>query len=133
MDDVELLKQTLQKRKGIFRGNKKYKLDDFTPISTKQKIMVNVAAYHKRYSFQLFCTLHPRADQKRLAFLYCGTEYGMYISYDNGANWKIPIKLPLVPVTDLTIRNNDLIVATQAAPFGCWTTWSVLQQKMTTW
>ena len=47
----------------------------------------------------------------------------MYISYDNGANWKkFQLNLPLVPVTDLTIRNNDLIVATQGRAFGCWTT-----------
>jgi photosystem II stability/assembly factor-like uncharacterized protein len=55
-----------------------------------------------------------RADKERKDLLYCGTEYGMYISYDGGANWKkFQNNLPLVPITDLCIKDNDLIVATQ--------------------
>ena len=54
-----------------------------------------------------------RADQKRPGLLYAGTEYGMYISYDGGTQWKsFQLNLPVVPVTDLTIKDNDLLVAT---------------------
>ena len=43
-----------------------------------------------------------RADKKRQGLLYAGTEYGMYISYDDGANWKpFQLNLPVVSVTIL--------------------------------
>jgi len=59
-----------------------------------------------------------RADLKRPGLLYAGTEYGMYISFDDGASWKkFQLNLPIVPVTDLTIKENDLIVATQGRAF----------------
>ncbi len=55
-----------------------------------------------------------RADQKVKGLLYAGTEQGMYYSSDNGANWKtMQLNLPIVPVTDLTIKENKLIAATQ--------------------
>ncbi len=55
-----------------------------------------------------------RADKARKNLLYAGTEYGMYISYNGGANWqKFQQNIPMVPITDLCIKNNDLIVATQ--------------------
>jgi photosystem II stability/assembly factor-like uncharacterized protein len=55
-----------------------------------------------------------RADQKVKGLLYAGTEQGMYFSSDNGANWKtMQLNLPIVPVTDLTIKENKLIAATQ--------------------
>ncbi|MBK7873267.1 MAG: glycosyl hydrolase [Saprospiraceae bacterium] len=59
-----------------------------------------------------------RADQKRKGLLYCGTEGGMYISFDDGANWKsFQLNLPIVPITDLTIKNDNLIAATQGRSF----------------
>jgi len=55
-----------------------------------------------------------RADPKREGLLYAGTESGMYISFDDGANWEpFQLNLPLVPITDLTIKNDNLIAATQ--------------------
>lgn len=55
-----------------------------------------------------------RADPERQGLLYAGTETGMYISFDDGANWQpFQLNLPIVPITDLTIRNNNLIAATQ--------------------
>jgi hypothetical protein len=62
--------------------------------------------------------------------VYAGTEYGMYISYDDGASWKpFQLNLPIVPVTDLTIKENDLIVATQGRSFWVLDDLSVVQQK----
>jgi len=71
-----------------------------------------------------------RADHKRPGLLYAGTEYGMYISYDYGANWKkFQLNLPIVPITDMTIKDNDLIVATQGRAFWVIDDLSLLQQK----
>lgn len=55
-----------------------------------------------------------REDPKQKGLLYAGTETGMYISFNDGKNWKpFQLNLPIVPITDLTIKDNNLIVATQ--------------------
>ncbi len=55
-----------------------------------------------------------RSDKVNKNILYAGTETGMYISYDKGKSWnKFQKNLPIVPITDLTIKDNSLIVATQ--------------------
>ncbi|MCK5369549.1 MAG: glycosyl hydrolase, partial [Cyclobacteriaceae bacterium] len=59
-----------------------------------------------------------RADPDKQGLLYCGTESGMYISFDDGASWKpFQLNLPIVPITDLTIKNKNLIAATQGRSF----------------
>ena len=71
-----------------------------------------------------------RADRKKQGLLYAGTEYGMYISYDDGANWKsFQLNLPVVPITDLAIKNNDLIVGTQGRSIYILDDLTVVQQK----
>ncbi|MEO8412397.1 MAG: hypothetical protein ABI472_02005 [Ginsengibacter sp.] len=96
----------------------KYKTDDYTPYifvtndygKGWKKITNGIASTHFARCL--------RADKRRPGLLYCGTEYGMYISYDYGENWKpFQLNLPVVPVTDLTIKNNDLVVATQGRSF----------------
>ncbi len=55
-----------------------------------------------------------RADPAKKGLLYAGTETGMYISHDDGASWNpFQLNLPIVPITDLTLKENSLIVATQ--------------------
>jgi photosystem II stability/assembly factor-like uncharacterized protein len=118
-----------EKGKAYFVGTK-YKSDDFTPYifstsdygKTWTKITNGIAANH--------FTRALRADKKVKGLLYAGTEYGMYISYDDGANWKpFQLNLPLVPITDLTIKENDLIVATQGRSFWVLDDLSVVQQN----
>lgn len=70
-----------------------------------------------------------RADRKRPGLLYAGTEYGMYISFDGGGHWKsMQLNLPVVPVTDMTIKDNALVVATQGRAFWVLDDLSLLQQ-----
>ncbi len=55
-----------------------------------------------------------RADPERRGLLFAGTERGLYVSTDDGETWRsFQQNLPLVPVTDLAIKDGDLIVATQ--------------------
>lgn len=55
-----------------------------------------------------------RADPERKGLLYAGTETIMYISFNDGATWKsFQRNMPIVPITDLAIKDNNLIVATQ--------------------
>ncbi|MEX0291384.1 MAG: glycosyl hydrolase [Flavobacteriaceae bacterium] len=92
----------------------RYKLGDFKPYlyktsdygKTWKKITNGINEEH--------FTRALREDPKQKGLLYAGTETGMYISFDDGANFKpFQLNLPIVPITDLTIKDNNLIVATQ--------------------
>lgn len=106
-----------KKGAAYFTGTR-YKSDDFAPYiyktedygKTWRRITTGIDPMH--------FTRVMRADRKRPGLLYAGTEYGMYISYNDGLQWKkFQQNLPIVPITDLTIKNNDLIVATQGRAF----------------
>ncbi len=59
-----------------------------------------------------------REDPDREGLLYAGTEFGIFISFDNGAHWQsFQQNLPNVPVADLKLHNQDLIMATQGRAF----------------
>jgi photosystem II stability/assembly factor-like uncharacterized protein len=59
-----------------------------------------------------------REDPDREGLLYAGTEFGMFISFDNGSQWrKFQLNLPNVPITDIKVHRNDLIVSTQGRAF----------------
>lgn len=96
----------------------KYKSGDYSPLiyrtkdygKTWTKIVTGIDANH--------FTRVVRVDHKRQGLLYAGTESGMYISFDDGASWKpFQLNLPMVPVTDLTIKDDNLIAATQGRSF----------------
>ena len=72
-----------------------------------------------------------RADPKVEGLLYCGTEFGMYISKNNGSTWEpFQLNLPIVPITDLAIKENDLIVATQGRSFWIFDDLNVLWDEV---
>ncbi len=92
----------------------KYKTGDFKPYiykttdfgKTWKKITNGINEEH--------FTRVVREDPENKNILYSGTETGMYISLDAGQNWQsFQLNLPIVPITDLTIKNNSLVVATQ--------------------
>src|SRR5262245_49245023 len=59
-----------------------------------------------------------REDPNRQGLLYAGTEFGLFISFDNGSHWQpFQLNLPNVPVTDIKIHRQDLIVSTQGRAF----------------
>ena len=59
-----------------------------------------------------------REDPDREGLLYAGTEFGMFISFDDGAHWQsFQLNLPNVPVTDIKIHHKDLVVSTQGRAF----------------
>jgi len=72
-----------------------------------------------------------REDPKQKGLLYAGTETGMYISFNDGKNWNpFQLNLPIVPITDLTIKDNNLIVATQGRSLWIIDDLSVIHQAM---
>jgi photosystem II stability/assembly factor-like uncharacterized protein len=65
---------------------------------------------------------HPvrvvREDPDREGLLYAGTEFGMFVSFDEGAHWQtLQQNLPRTPISDLRVHRQDLVVATQGRSF----------------
>jgi photosystem II stability/assembly factor-like uncharacterized protein len=59
-----------------------------------------------------------REDPDRKGLLYAGTEFGLYVSFDDGARWqRFQQNLPVTPVTDLRVHRKDLVVSTQGRAF----------------
>lgn len=59
-----------------------------------------------------------RSDKVRKGLLYAGTEWGMFISFDDGASWSpFQLNLPITAIRDLHVRDNDLIAATHGRSF----------------
>lgn len=70
-----------------------------------------------------------REDKKVPGLLYAGTELGMYVSFNGGKDWQpFQNNLPIVPITDLEIRRNDLVASTQGRGFWILDDLSPLQQ-----
>jgi photosystem II stability/assembly factor-like uncharacterized protein len=70
-----------------------------------------------------------REDPDREGLLYAGTEFGMYVSFDNGGHWQpFNLNLPQVPITDIKIHHKDLIVSTQGRAFWILDNVSALHQ-----
>ncbi len=118
------------KKGAAYIAGTKYKLDDFTPYMYKTDDYGKTWTRITNGIDKMHFTRAIRTDKVRPGLLYAGTEYGMYISYDDGANWKkFQLNLPVVPITDLTIKENDLIIATQGRAFWVIDDLSLLQQK----
>jgi photosystem II stability/assembly factor-like uncharacterized protein len=103
---------------GLYFAATAYKNGDFAPYlfkttdygKTWTKIVRGIDAQH--------FTRVVRADPVKRGILYAGTETGMYISFNDGADWKpFQLNLPIVPITDLAIKQNNLIAATQGRSF----------------
>ena len=103
---------------GAYVVGTKYKSGDYLPYIYKTE---NYGKTWKQITNGIGAedfTRALRADPKRKGLLYAGTERGMYISFDDGTNWnKFQLNLPVVPITDLAIKNDNLIAATQGRSF----------------
>jgi len=114
---------------GAYISGTRYKLGDYQPYlyktddygQTWKKIISGIPS--DRF------TRVVRADPNRKGLLYAGTEAGMYISYDDGASWSdFQLNMPQVPITDLAIKNDNLIAATQGRSFWMIDDLTVLHQ-----
>lgn len=70
-----------------------------------------------------------REDPEREGLLYAGTEFGVFVSFDNGGRWQsFQLNLPAVPVTDLRVFRGDLVMSTQGRSFWILHNLSVVRQ-----
>jgi hypothetical protein len=59
-----------------------------------------------------------REDPDREGLLYAGTEFGAYVSFDNGRQWQsLQLDLPHTPITDMKVHRKDLVLSTQGRSF----------------
>jgi photosystem II stability/assembly factor-like uncharacterized protein len=59
-----------------------------------------------------------REDPVRKGLLFAGTELGVFVSYDDGGHWSpLQLNLPITPVTDLIVKGDDLVIATNGRSF----------------
>lgn len=85
-----------------------YRTKDFGKSWTKITVGIEANAF----------TRVCREDLYRPGLLYAGTETGVYVSFDDGDHWKsLQLNLPLCPVHDLALKNDDLIAATHGRSF----------------
>ncbi|GAB5553811.1 MAG: hypothetical protein Sapg2KO_34020 [Saprospiraceae bacterium] len=95
-----------------------YKFGDYTPYLYK------TTNYGKSWEVitngipEKYYTRAIRADKTRDGLLYAGTEWGMYVSFDDGGNWTpFQLNLPTTAIRDLHVRDNSLIAATHGRSF----------------
>jgi photosystem II stability/assembly factor-like uncharacterized protein len=109
----------------------RYKSDDFRPLLYK------TTDYGKTWTLIVngipsnAFTRVIREDPNKKGLLVAGTETGLYVSFDDGANWQsFQLNLPITPITDLTFqkRENELVVATQGRAFWIFDEMKLLQQ-----
>ena len=103
---------------GAYLAATSYKFGDYTPYlykttdygKTWELITNGIEGSHY--------TRAIRADKTRPGLLYAGTEWGMYISFDDGNSWQpFQLNLPVTSIRDLHVRDNNLIAATHGRSF----------------
>jgi photosystem II stability/assembly factor-like uncharacterized protein len=113
----------------VFIAAHRYRMDDYAPYAwrtedggrTWTKIVDGIPA---DYPVRVV-----REDRRRAGLLYAGTEFGMFVSIDNGAHWQsFQRNLPVVPISDIQLWNDDLIVGTQGRSLWILDDLSPLQQ-----
>lgn len=103
---------------GAYVAGTQYKLGDYQPYLYKTKDYGKTWTKITSGIPNDYFTRVVRADPDREGLLYAGTERGMFISFDDGASWKpLQMNLPITPITDLTIKDKNLIAATQGRSF----------------
>jgi len=70
-----------------------------------------------------------REDPDREGLLYAGTEFGAFVSFDNGSHWQsLQQNLPATPVTDIKVHRKDLVISTMGRSFWIMDNITPLQQ-----
>ena len=115
----------------------RYKFDDPRPFLYKTadygKTWAKITEGIPNHDF----TRVVREDPVRRGLLYAGTETTVYVSFDDGASWQPPQgnaladsgqALPVVPISDLVVKGDELVVATNGRSFWVLDDLPVLRQ-----
>ncbi len=115
---ISMIDASLHEAGTAYLAAKRYQLDDRKPYiykthdfgKTWTKIVNGIPADDYVHV--------AREDPKRAGLLYAGTEHGIYVSFDDGANWQsLRLNLPDTQVADLAVQGDDLVAATHGRSF----------------
>ena len=102
----------------VYVAATRYKLDDYSPYLFKTTDLGQSWQRLDAGFPQNEITRMLRADPEREGLLYVGTEFGVFVSFDDGGAWqRIPGNLPVAPVYDMVVKDDDLVVATHGRSF----------------
>ncbi len=96
----------------------RYKLDDFAPYifrttdygASWKRVVRGIPANHY--------IRVVREDPVQPGLLYAGGEFGVYVSFDGGEQWgSLQLNLPVVPIRDMEVKNDDLVLGTHGRSF----------------
>ena len=115
---VSIIEASPHDVQSAFAAIDRHKLDDIEPLlykthdggKTWKRIVTGIP--HGAYVHSV------REDPKRQGLLYAGTELGVFVSFDDGEHWQsLQQNLPVSPVHDLTVKDDDLVAATHGRSF----------------
>ena len=114
---------------GLYVAATAYKSDDFRPYLFRTldygKSWKKITAGIPENEF----TRVIRADHDKPGLLFAGTERGAWVTIDDGKSWQpLQLNLPIVPVTDMALKDNSLAVATQGRGFWMFDELALLRQ-----
>ena len=115
---ISMIEVSPHEPEAVYLAATRYKLDEPSPMLFK------TSDYGKSWTDisqgvpEADYTRVIREDPARRGLLYAGTETGIYVSFDDGASWiSMQGNLPVVPVYDLLVKDNDLVAATHGRSF----------------
>ena len=95
-----------------------YKFGDYTPYLYKTSNYGETWELITNGINSNYYTRVLRSDKVVEGLLYAGTEWGMFISFDDGNSWQsFQLNLPITSIRDLQVKENDLIAATHGRSF----------------
>ncbi len=117
----------------VYVAANRYQLDDMRPYLLKSTDYGHTWTLITNGIPATEFTRVVREDPVRRGLLYAGTERGVWVSFDDGGHWQsMQRNLPPVPVHDLVVKDNDLVVATHGRSFWILTDVAPLRQLSST-
>lgn len=115
---ISMIEPSPHDKATAYLAGTRYKLDDPQPYLYKTTdygqswMPINEGIREGDYTRAI------REDPHRAGLLYCGTETGVYVSFDAGGHWQsLQLNLPVSPIYDLLVKGTDLIAATHGRSF----------------
>ena len=115
---VSIIEESIHNPGTLYVAANRYQVDDRQPYvfktsdygKTWTKIITGIKDGHFARAI--------REDHQKEGLLFLATEHGVYVSFDDGDNWKsLQLNLPDTPIRDLVIKNDDVVLGSHGRGF----------------